>query len=37
MYGDGSDAGLLGTDGQIISKFEQVSLVIKKYFRHLVF
>ena len=30
MYGDGSDVGLLGTDCQIISKFEQVSLVIKK-------
>ena len=30
MYGDGSDVGLLGTDAQIISKFEHVSLVIKQ-------
>ena len=29
MYDDGSDVGLLGTDGQITSKFEQVSLVLK--------
>ena len=29
MHGDGNDVQLLGADGQIISKFEQVSLVIK--------
>ena len=33
MYGDGSDVRLLVTDGQIISKFEQVSLVIIKIFQ----
>ena len=35
MYSDGSDVGLLVTDGQIISKFEQVSLVIIKIFQTL--
>ena len=37
MYGDGSDVGLLGKDGQTISKLEQVSLVMNFDFRHLVF
>ena len=37
MYGDDSDVGLLVTDGQIILKFEQVSLVIIKIFQTLSF